>query len=58
MFYKLLGMVVWKGAKLYLRRRYGDKVPSRALAALIAVVAVGGGVAAALAARSNGGESA
>jgi hypothetical protein len=57
MFYRLLGMVVWKGAKLYLRRRYGGRVPSRLLAALGAVLVVGAG-AAVLAARRGGDESA
>ena len=29
-FYKLLGMAVWNGGRLYLRRRYGPTyVPSR-----------------------------
>jgi hypothetical protein len=44
MFYRLLGMVVWKGAKLFLRRRYGSTyVPKPVLAG--AAVAVAGGVA-------------
>jgi hypothetical protein len=44
MFYRLLGMVVWKGAKFFLRRRYGSTyVPKPVLAA--AAVAVAGGVA-------------
>jgi hypothetical protein len=47
MFYKLLGMAVWHGGKLFLRRRYGPTyVPKPVLAG--AVVAVAGGVAAAL----------
>jgi hypothetical protein len=61
MFYKLLGMVVWKGGKLFLRRRYGSskvpkslsKVPKSLLAGVL--VAILGGVAVVLAAgRHNG----
>ena len=44
MFYKLLGMVVWKGAKFFLRRKYGPTYsPKPVLAG--AVVAVVAGVA-------------
>jgi hypothetical protein len=44
MLYKLLGMAVWKGGKLVLRRRYGSTyVPKPLLAG--AVLAVAGGVA-------------
>ena len=53
--YRMLGMIVWKGAKLFLRRKYGSKVPSRrtlvaaiaalAAAAIAAVVATRGGEA-------------
>jgi hypothetical protein len=53
MFYKLLGMAVWNGGKLFLRRRYGSTyVPKSVLGgAGLAVVAA---VAAALvAARRN-----
>jgi hypothetical protein len=50
MFYRLLGMAVWKGAKLYLRRRYGGRPPSRLIAALGGVLVVGT-AAAVLAAR-------
>ncbi|HZO36762.1 MAG TPA: hypothetical protein VFB41_07795 [Solirubrobacteraceae bacterium] len=41
--YKLLGMVVFKAGKLYLRRRYGGLVPSRraALAGLFGLLLVG-----------------
>jgi hypothetical protein len=40
MFYKLLGMAVWKGGKLFLRRKYGATyVPRKPL--------IAGGVAAA-----------
>ena len=37
MLYKLLGMLVWKGAKAFLRRKYG---PTYAPAPLIAVAVV------------------
>jgi hypothetical protein len=51
MLYKLLGMVVWKGGKLALRRRYGSAyVPKPLLAG--AVLALAGGVALLL--RHNG----
>ena len=50
MLYKLLGMVVWKGGKLVLRRRYSTYVPKPLLAG--AVLAVAGGVALLL--RHNG----
>jgi hypothetical protein len=35
--YRLLGMAVWKGAKWFLRRRYGQYVPSRRVLAAAAV---------------------
>jgi hypothetical protein len=54
MFYRLLGMAVWKGAKLYLRRRYGGRPPSRLIAALGGVLVVGT-AAAVLAARHGSG---
>jgi hypothetical protein len=38
MFYKLLGMAVWNGAKWYVGRRFGPHASAKALAA-------GGGVA-------------
>jgi hypothetical protein len=51
MFYKLLGYVVWNGAKYYLRSRYGSsQVPKPLLAAAI----VGGFALAVLAAKRNG----
>jgi hypothetical protein len=42
MFYKLLGMFVWRGAKLFLRRKYGRTyVPVPLLAGgLVAVLLV------------------
>jgi hypothetical protein len=47
--YRLLGLLVWKGGKLFLRRRYGHLVPSRrvALGALLGVLMLGGAAAAA-----------
>jgi hypothetical protein len=47
--YKLLGMVVWRGGKWYLRRSYGYLIPSRRTVALAATVGAIG--AAALAGR-------
>jgi hypothetical protein len=42
MAYKLLGMAVWKGAKLFLRRRYGPTyAPKPLLAGGVALVVVG-----------------
>jgi hypothetical protein len=54
MFYKLLGMAVWHGGKLLLRRRYGATyVPKPVLAG--AAIAVAGGVALAVAAARRSG---
>ena len=54
MFYKLLGMAVWNGGKLFLRRRYGSTyVPKPVIAG--AAVAVAGGVVLALAAAKRNG---
>ena len=41
MFYKLLGMLVWNGAKVFLRRKYGRTYAPKPLLAggLIAIVA-------------------
>jgi hypothetical protein len=41
MFYKLLGMLVWNGAKLFLRRKYGRLHAPKPLLAggIVAVVA-------------------
>jgi hypothetical protein len=41
MFYKMLGMVVWNGAKVFLRRKYGPTYAPKPLlaGAMIAVVA-------------------
>jgi hypothetical protein len=42
MFYKLLGMTVWKGGKLFLRRRYGAAMaPKPLVAGGLALVAAG-----------------
>ena len=51
---RLLGIVVWKGGKLYLRRRYGRRLPSRPIAAIGALLVVGAG--AVLLALRHGGE--
>jgi hypothetical protein len=52
MFYRLLGMAVWNGGKLFLRRRYGRTyVPKPLLAG--AVLAVAGAVVL-LVTRHNG----
>jgi hypothetical protein len=50
--YKILGFVVWQGARWYVRRRIISLVPSRKVAAA-ALVAGTVGVAALLAARSD-----
>ena len=54
MFYRLLGMAVWKGGKLYLRRRYGGRPPAKLMAALGGVLVVG--VAGAILASRSGGD--
>jgi hypothetical protein len=43
MFYRLLGMAVWKGGRFYVSRKYGGKLPARALAGIggLLVLAVG-----------------
>ena len=53
MLYKLLGMAVWKGGKVFLRRKYGTaRAPKPLLAGgLLLVIA---GVVALLAARTRG----
>ena len=42
MFYKLLGMLVWRGGKAFLRRRYGPTYAPKPLlaGAVLAIVAV------------------
>jgi hypothetical protein len=42
MFYKLLGIAVWKGGKYFLRRRYSTYVPMPVIAG--AAVALAGGI--------------
>jgi hypothetical protein len=49
--YRMLGFVVWQGARFYARRRYGNK-PRNILIGLL----VAGGVGAALAAQRRGGD--
>lgn len=39
--YRVLGFVVWKGARFYLRRRFGD-TPQKVAAGAAVAVAVGG----------------
>jgi hypothetical protein len=55
MLYRLLGMAVWKGGKLYLRGRYGARPPAKLMAALGGLLVVG--VAGALLASRNGSRS-
>jgi len=39
MFYKLLGLLVWKGAKAFLRQKYGPTyVPAPLIAAAVVLV--------------------
>jgi hypothetical protein len=45
MFYKLLGMAVWKALKLFLRRRYGRTYLPRPLIAGLLMLVVGALVA-------------
>jgi hypothetical protein len=54
MFYKLLGMAVWNGGKLFLRRRYGSAYVPKPVLAGAAVAVVGGVVLALVAAKRNG----
>jgi hypothetical protein len=50
--YKILGFVIWQGAKLYMRRRFPGGGRKLAIAAL-AGGAIAGGIAVAQAARSD-----
>jgi hypothetical protein len=52
MFYKLVGMAVWNGAKWYLNRRFGPRAGSKALL-IGGALALGVGAAAVLAKRSD-----
>jgi hypothetical protein len=52
MFYKLLGMAVWNGAKWYLGRRFGSSAGTKALV-VGAALALGAGAVAALAKRGD-----
>jgi hypothetical protein len=54
MFYKLLGMAVWNGGKLFLRRRYGSTYVPKPVLAGAAVAVVGGVALAVVAARRSG----
>lgn len=42
MFYKVLGMAVWKGAKLVLRRKYGPTYTPKPVLAGLVILLVGG----------------
>jgi hypothetical protein len=52
MFYRLLGMAVWNGAKWYLGRRFGPNAGTKALA-LGGALLVGAGAVAMLAKRAG-----
>ena len=54
MFYKLLGMLVWKLAKSYLRQRYGSVMAPKSLLVGAGVLAIAGIV---MAARQLGDDS-
>jgi hypothetical protein len=54
MFYKLLGMAVWNGGKLVLRRKYGATYVPKPVLAGVAAVGVAAAAAALLAARRGG----
>ena len=49
--YKLLGFAVWKGAKWFVRRKYGDK-PKKIFAGTVVAAALLAGVL--VAAKRNG----
>jgi hypothetical protein len=53
MFYKLIGMMVWNGGKVFLRSRYGSTYLPKPLLIGAAVLAVAGGAALAAAARGG-----
>jgi hypothetical protein len=52
--YKLLGFIVWKGAKLYLGRRFGPRTGAKALAAGGALALVTAAVVLGLRRLTNG----
>jgi hypothetical protein len=54
MFYKFLGMAVWNGGKLFLRRKYGRTYVPKPLLAGAVLAVVGGAVL--LVVRHNGSE--
>jgi hypothetical protein len=54
MLYKLLGMAVWNGGKMFLRRKYGSTyVPKSVLAGVVVAAVAVAGAGVALAARSG-----
>jgi hypothetical protein len=53
MFYKLLGMLTWNGAKWFLRRKYGSTMVPKSLIAGV-LVAVLAGIALLVTARQRG----
>jgi len=46
MAYRLLGLVVWKGAKLFVKRKYGSTAPKAALIGVVVAVLVGAAIVA------------
>ena len=55
MFYRLLGMAVWNGGKLFLRRKYGRSYIPKTVLAGAALALVGGAVLVIV--RRNGSEA-
>ena len=53
MAYKLLGMAVWRGAKWFVRRKYGDR-PKKIFAGTVVAAALLAGI---LTAAKRGGDS-
>ena len=53
MFYKLLGMLVWKGAKLFLRRKASNAAPPKPVVAGGVVLAILALLAVALTKRTS-----
>ena len=53
MFYKLLGMAVWNGGKLVLRRKYGAAYAPKPVLAGAVVAVAGAAAVAVLAARGT-----